>query len=46
MTQFLGAKELQSFVVNLLGIYDYTNGTKVGFLFYLTQGILSHPKLN
>jgi hypothetical protein len=33
MTQFLGAKERQSFIAYLLQIYDYASDTEVDILF-------------
>jgi hypothetical protein len=46
MAQFLGAKELQSFVLYPLRTYDYVYDTEDDlFLFYLTQYFFSHSKL-
>jgi hypothetical protein len=46
MAQWLGAKELQSFVAYSLKFYYYADDTKVDhFVFYLAQNIIFHSKL-
>jgi hypothetical protein len=45
MAQLLGAKELQSFIVQLFGIYDYANDTELDlFIWDSAQDNLFHYK--